>query len=97
MTKYDIFVQDQRLLILKSLDDAGYDANEDILTTCLDRYGHRLSRDEMRSHLLWLEEQGLVTVDKQANYFVATLTQKGLDVAQGRTAVYGIKRPRPIY
>lgn len=97
MNQYDIFAQDQRLLILKSLDDAGYDANEDILITCLDGYGHRLSRDEMRSHLIWLEEQGLVTINKLLDYFIATITRKGLDVAQGRTAVYGVKRPRPIY
>lgn len=96
-TRFDIFAQDQRLMILKSLDDAGYDANEDILTSCLDNYGHRLSREQVRTHLLWLEEHGLVTVNKLADYFVATITQKGLDVAQGRAVVYGVKRPRPIY
>ena len=94
---YDIFAQDQRLLILRSLDDAGYDANESILITCLDQFGHRISRDQMRSHLIWLEEQGLVVNKVISDYFVTHITEKGLDVAQGRTIVHGVKRPRPIY
>lgn len=94
---YDIFAQDQRLLILKSLDDADYDANESMLCDCLDGYGHRLSQDAMRSHLLWLEEQGLIEIKKVGDIWVAIITQKGLDVAHGRTKVHGVKRPRPIF
>lgn len=93
---YNIFAQDQRLLILRSLDHAGYDANTNILQDCLDEYGHRVSQEQVRSHLIWLQEHGLVTVKEVGSYFVATLTDKGLDVANGRTEVYGVKRPRPI-
>ena len=98
MSKYDIFSADQRLLILKSLDDADFSANEDILKICLEQYGHRIGRDLLRSHLIWLEEQGLVVITKLANdYMVAQITDKGLDAAQGRVSVPGVKRPRPIY
>lgn len=97
MNKYDIFAADQRLLILKSLEDAGYTANEVILRSCLDGYGHTIGQDVLRSHLLWLEEQGLLVNNTVGNYFVANITEKGLDVAQGRQSVHGVRRPRPIY
>lgn len=96
MALRDILTQDQRLVILRSLMDAGYDANESIISDCLDLYGHDISRDLVRNHLSWLEEQGLVTVQRlQDGYMVATITQRGLDVAQGRAFVDGVKRPRP--
>lgn len=96
MALKDILTQDQRLVILRSLMDAGYDANESIISDCLDLYGHDISRDLVRNHLNWLEEQGLVSVQRlQDGYMVASITQRGLDVAQGRTFVDGVKRPRP--
>ena len=60
----DIFIKDQRLVILRSLVDAGYDANESILDDCLALYGHNISRDLVRNHLNWLEEQGLVQIER---------------------------------
>ena len=58
-------VGDQRLVILRSLREmAGYSANESILDSCLEAYGHNISRDAVRTHLRWLEEQGLVSVEK---------------------------------
>ncbi|HEA3289920.1 TPA: winged-helix domain-containing protein [Pasteurella multocida] len=96
MKTRDIFTQDQRLVILRSLTDAGYDANESILDDCLALYGHNISRDLVRNHLNWLEEQGLVHIERLQNGFmVATITQRGLDVANGEAFVDGVKRPRP--
>lgn len=92
----DLLTQDQRLVMLRSLADAGYDANESILSDCLDLYGHDISRDLVRNHLNWLDEQGLITVERlRDGYMVASITQRGLDVAQGRAFVDGVKRPRP--
>ncbi|MCT8831496.1 hypothetical protein KZ432_01000 [Glaesserella parasuis] len=91
-----ILTKDQRLVILRSLAEAGYDANESILSDCLDLYGHDISRDLVRNHLVWLEEQGLIQLERlKDGYMVASITQRGLDVAQGRVAVEGVKRPRP--
>lgn len=92
-----IFHQDQRLVILRSLSEAGgYDANESILDDCLALYGHNISRDLVRNHLNWLEEQGLVNIERLAGGFmVAKITQRGLDVANGEAVVEGVKRPRP--
>lgn len=95
MNKFDIFSKDQRLVILRSLIDAGNDANESILQDCLDAYGHRISRDHVRSHLLWLQEHGLIELRDVSGCYVAFITARGWDVAQGRTEVYGVKKPRP--
>ena len=95
--RQDIFTKDQRLVILRSLEECGYDANESILNDCLDMYGHDISRDLVRNHLLWLEEQGLITIARLNSngkeFYVATITQRGLDVAQGRAFVDGVKKP----
>lgn len=92
----NIFHQDQRLVILRSLVDAGYDANESILDDCLALYGHKISRDLVRNHLNWLEEQGLVRIERlNGSFMVATITQRGVDVANGEAVVDGVKRPRP--
>lgn len=92
----DIFTKDQRLVILRSLVDAGYDANESILDDCLALYGHHISRDLVRNHLNWLEEQGLVQIERLGNGFmIAKITQRGLDVANGEAVVDGVKRPSP--
>lgn len=92
----DVLTQDQRLVILRSLAEVGYDANESIISDCLALYGHDISRDLVRSHLEWLEEQGLITLERlRDGYMVASITQRGLDVAHGRVVVSGVKRPRP--
>lgn len=94
--KNNIFHKDQRLVILRSLVEAGYDANESILDDCLALYGHHISRDLVRNHLNWLEEQGLVHIERiQDGFMVASITQRGLDVANGEAFVEGVKRPRP--
>jgi hypothetical protein len=88
--------KNQRLAALKALDAMpGYTANDSILHTALDSYGHNLSRDLLRTHLQWLTEQGLITLETIASTHVATLTQRGVDVALGRTHVPGVKRPDP--
>lgn len=92
----DIFTKDQRLVILRSLVEAGYDANESILDDCLALYGHKISRDLVRTHLNWLEEQGLVKIEHLGNGFmIASITQRGVDVANGEAVVDGVKRPAP--
>lgn len=91
-----LLTQDQRLVILRSLAEVGYDANESILDDCLALYGHKVSRDLVRNHLNWLEEQGLVQIERLTDGFmVAKITQRGLDVANGEAVVDGVKRPRP--
>ncbi|KFA96237.1 MULTISPECIES: VpaChn25_0724 family phage protein [unclassified Vibrio] len=91
----DLLEEDQRLLILRSLFEmTGYDANESILDSILDTYGHKVSRDQVRTHLHWLEEQRLITLRNVSDCLIATLTARGEDVATGQSIVPGVKRPR---
>lgn len=97
----DIFTRDQRLVMLRTLAEDGYDANESILQDVLEAYGHNVSRSLVRNHLLWLEEQSLITIKRiptnDKDFFVAVITQRGLDVAEGRAFVDGVKRPSPKF
>jgi len=94
----DVLAEDRRLVILRLLDQApGYSANDSILCSALDGFGHRCSRDQVRTDLAWLAEQQLLTVEQvgAGKVHVATLTGRGGDVANGRANVPGVKRPSP--
>ena len=86
--------EDQRLVVLRALVDADGSANESIIHHCLDVYGHRISRDTVRTHMTWLEEQGLIRINDVAGCYVAELTGRGQDVVEARAKVPGIKTPR---
>ena len=87
---------DRRLVILRVLEeDAGYSQNEYVIQTCVEALGHNVSQDRLRTDLAWLSEQGLITVETISGVRVARLTARGADVAQGKTTVPGVKRPRP--
>lgn len=87
-------VEDQRLVLLRLLHEMpGYQSNSSVLVSGLAHYGHSVSRDQIRSQLAWLEEQGLVTCQQLETVTVATLTERGSDVATGRARQPGVKRP----
>ncbi|ELM3734813.1 ArsR family transcriptional regulator [Edwardsiella piscicida] len=91
----DVLDQDQRLVLLRSLLDCGDSANESILQTCLQTYGHKVSRDSVRTQLAWLREQGLVRLSDVSGCYVAEITGRGDEVANGLATVPGVKKPRP--
>ena len=91
----DLLDQDQRLVLLRSLLDCGDSANESILQTCLQTYGHKVSRDSVRTQLAWLKEQGLVSLSDVSGCYVAEITGRGDEVASGLITVPGVKKPRP--
>lgn len=97
----NLIIADQRLALLQSLVACNNDANQNILQTCLAQYGHNISMDLVRNHMLWCEEQGLVRINRVdalgADLLVATITQRGLDVTNGVTVVDGVKKPNPRY
>lgn len=83
----------QRRIILEVLEtDAGYSHNESILKTALKAVGHSISSDRLRTELYWLQEQGLVELDEVMGLTIASLTQRGIDVAVGDSQVPGITR-----
>lgn len=93
---YSSFVTtDIRLIILIELKKTpGYRSNESVLQAVVESFGHVCSRDCIRTQLHWLQEQGFITLDNPG-VLVATLTQRGADVASGAATVPGVKRPSP--
>ena len=92
----ELIAADIRLVILRALaEDSGYSHNEAIIADILAAFGHRVSRDRLRTELSWLAEQNLVGVEDVAGLKIVKLTNRGLDVACGATECPGVKRPRP--
>jgi len=92
----ELMVADQRLVLLRALAEMpGYEANESILHALLQDFGHQVSRDQVRTHLAWLDETGLITLRIVTSVQIARLTERGFDVGSGRAAVPGVKRPSP--
>ena len=95
-TYSQLITEDRRLVIVKALnEDPGYSHNESVLQSVLNMFGHRISRDQVRTLLGWLAEQGLITTDDVGDCMVAKLTSRGSDVATGMVVVPGVKRPSP--
>lgn len=87
--------RDVRLVILRILSEIpGYRGNSSVIANLLDQFGHSVTRDQVKTELRWLEEQGLLTVDDAGSVLVATLAERGQDVANGRAAIDGVARPR---
>jgi len=90
----DRLLEDRRLVLLRILSEQNATrANSSVLTAALDHFGHAVSRDWIRTQLRWLEEQGLLRIEDIGPVLVATLTERGADIAQGRGLVDGISRP----
>lgn len=86
----------RRLVILRVLAEApAYAANDSILHTALATFGLHASRDQVRGEIAWLAEQGLATSEDIRGVIVATLTERGRDVGDGKAVVPGVKRPGP--
>lgn len=91
----NFITEDQRLVILRSLADYNGELGESVLQDCLDDYGHKVPRDTVHTHIAWLAEQGLVRLRILINgYYIAELTGRGQDVAEGRSTAPGVKKPR---
>jgi len=95
MMKYaDFLREDMRLVILRVLANMpSYTANSSVLHGALGQVGHNPSRDQIKSEIRWLEEQGLLTVEPVFDLLVARITERGADVVAARTLVPGVKKP----
>lgn len=86
--------EDRRLVILRLLKDApGYSVNTIVLKPAVQGIGHKCSTDLIRSDVAWLEEQGLVSVERLEGVWVVTARRRGVDVANGDAVVPGVKKP----
>ena len=64
MSFSDYLRRDVRLVCLRILADLpGYRSNSSVISNLLDQFGHAVTRDQTKTELRWLEEQGLVTIE----------------------------------
>ncbi len=88
--------EDRRLCLLLALEQAaGYEANHFLLHQFLDFNGHNISHDQVISEGEWLAEQGLASIQKMRDSYILRLTIRGVDCANGRVVIHGVKRPMP--
>jgi hypothetical protein len=84
----------QRLEVLQLLaDQPSGSANDAVLAEALNALGHIVSRDRMRELLFWLQGQGalhLLDLRMSSGLVVATLTERGHDIARGRSRIAGV-------
>lgn len=88
-------VREIRLVILRLLNETpARRGNSSTLRTALGAWGFDLTRVEVKEQLRWLEEHELVSIEAIADESVllASLTERGIDLALGRGAVQGVKR-----
>ena len=95
MAYKDVIAADQRLVILRFLEESNGSGNDSICQKVLQTYGHKVSRDQVKTHLYWLNENGLVEIESVMNTDVVTLTGRGHDVALGNIRQPGVGVPRP--
>lgn len=97
MSIRDTIAEHQRLCVLRLLSAAPtYALNDSILRGGLNDFGLGIGRDELRGMLTWLESNGLLTLAAPVETaIVARLTERGLDIAEGRAAYPGVHKPSP--
>lgn len=97
MNYSEAVTQDARLRLLQMLSaKPAYTGNEVALQAELtNKYGHALARDRVRTELTWLEDQGLLVLQKPGGIMLATLTGTGLEVSGGIVRNPGVAAPRP--
>lgn len=98
MAAFDqVLAEDRRLAMLRLLVEANGEANESVLYTGLEMLGHRteLTRANVRADLKYLQERDLVVLDYfEDKVCIAKITERGVEVAEGRTRVEGVKKPK---
>lgn len=85
---------EQRLAVLQLLaDQPSGSANDAVLAEALNAMGHVVSRDRMREMIFWLQGQTALHVldlRMSSGLIVATLTERGHDIARGRSRIAGV-------
>lgn len=88
--------ENRRLALLKLLVESGGSANEGLIYRGIQALGFAKATPELvRADLDWLRERGLVTHEWfDDRVLVATITSRGVNVAEGKETVDGVAAPR---
>jgi hypothetical protein len=93
MSYSDNIAAARRLAILLALYFApGYTLNRAALRNQVELTGYVTGADKMAAEIAWLAEMGLV---EQLEMDAVRLTDRGEDVALGRSQTPGVRRPSP--
>ena len=86
----------RRTILVLLSKDLGYSHNHEVLRLAIDRAeAVTMTESETKSHLSWLEDQGLIETEIVGRFMIAKLTDMGLKVARGSEIVEGVSRPNP--
>ena len=98
MSMAETLAENRRLIMLRALDEAGFSANETVLKTVTEHWGHQPTRDLIRADMTFLDAHGLIRLEKidaqNGQLWIAHLKTAGQEVAQGRVHP-GIARREP--
>ncbi len=95
MNYSELVTKNQRQAILELLrDQNGYSINAAILQSALSNLGMAISSTALISMLIWLAESNYISITNDG-VIVASITQTGLDIANGHTQHPDIARPKP--
>lgn len=88
--------QHRRLSILRTLAESDGRANDSVLKSALEMVGLSagLTRQVVREDLEFLQKMGCVKLDWYSETLVvATIKERGVDVAEGRIRIDGVHKP----
>lgn len=87
--------EDRRLVILKLLLQSGGAGNDSVLLAGVRGTGHvTTTRDDVRKDMEFLKDRDLISLEYvHETVRVAKIKERGVDVAEGRTVVEGVKKP----
>lgn len=87
--------EEMRLVLLRLLNELpSYRSNSSTLHSGLDRWGLSFSRDQVKTELYWLKDQGCLSIEMEdPAVMVVKLTERGQDAVENRARIHGIKRP----
>ncbi len=98
MSLAQIHAENRRLIILRTLDESNYHANEDVLKQMTEQLGHLPSKEHIRADMAFLADHALIRLEKlpvqQGELWIAHLLTAGREVARGRVHT-GVARREP--
>jgi len=99
MTDYaEIKRQHLRLTMLRLLAEMpDYTLNASLLQEGADHAGVPAPRAEVEAEITWLKDAGLLSIRRFGGneLIIATITDRGVEVARGRATAPGVKKPSP--
>lgn len=83
-----------RLTILRAMAETPTQgSNESALAQFVNLFHPGTTRDQIRTEMTWLSEQGLLKVELVGELMVATISKRGVDVGKGHSRVPGVAKP----